>query len=1198
MTLRKALGEYHPDTAVIRTKAVQELDVLAHEAFHSLDMKMSLPALKAAMQAHKAELKVLDYDAQKQRLHEGFAEFGRWYVTNPEHARRVAPSFYEAFERALAQERPDVHRGLRDIQAAYSHLLKSASIDVAAASVAHTGRGGRLSQGAQALKDRGLGGVATDLADRAYTAFIDDLHPLAKAVRELQKIYAQNTGRHLDLKAADNPYVLARLSREAYAAGHVDLMEGVVPYHGVDPKGPSLAQALETALGAKAMGKWSREDLNRFDAYLIARRMVNEWDRFSSGDLDRAPDKYSKAFHEQVITDAERLNPSWKKAAGLVYGWLDALWKKEFDAGLLTAEAHQKGLEKPDYVPLMRDVSDKGAGSGSKASGGAMQFAGGAKRFKGSTRDVISPLTSMMRRAYELNALIKRNEVLKTLDDLGRLAGPGGGSIVERLPKHEMEVIQVNAAQALEAAAKAQGLTSRDVTTMLAHVDAVIDPEAKATIFRNRQMDPKKGEAVVFVWRDGEKTPLLLADGGFGQEMFQAIAGMNKEMSNALLDAASAGTQILRHGVTLSPEFMARNIVRDQLATWINTDVGYVPGYHFVKGAVEQARQGTTAKRYAAAGGMRGGAATAALKKPFPKTDPEARTQLQHLRKKGYRVRAYNPLTNPLRGLAAMTDLSEAGTRLGVMKLAFDKAKKRGLNDYEAVTEAAFTSRDYLDFGRRGSRMLSAVRTVTFLNASLQSIDKAIRVGTGGGNLHRVLAPLGKNAPKTDTERRAFAHAYKQWVRISALAVLGGSLAVMYADDPEYQEINQKLRATHWWFKAFDHWIAIPKPFELAEPSNIVERAYEAAALKDPNAPKNMLSDFMQVIAPPHEIPAVSVPYNIARNRDYQGRPIVPDHLRGTVNPEYQFNSYTSEIGKLIGRVLKVSPAVVDYVITGFGGSLGRYAQQGTNLALEKIEGKPGTKAGPEDAFLSRAFVRDVSRGSASQEEFWNLVAKSEGDYTEAVGTFRLLMKAGDHAKATAFLNSLPAPSRAYVQAEALGPGQLAKLHPIQRAREAVGLIGDLRRENREGALAKVSGAPIALTPSQRREVDDALAQLAMTEMRNALVQTGVRGWAQKRTMNREDSLDRLAAVSPDLPRMVSARMNLARVATPDASERDWKRRGPELGAKADPERVSRRITARSLKTTDRYEKIQAARRINAPGPPPVRNIFARTSGE
>ena len=612
------------------------------EATHALEFKGGVN-MKAALAAHEAELRPLAYPGANPAhiREEGFAEFGRWYLTNPEQARRVAPGFYSAFEEALARDNPKAAAEFKAIQQAYQEFLGAPSLETAAASVALTGNPGLVNRTKEALRDKGLGGAIKDLADDAYTALFDDLHPIGKAVRALQDLYAANTGQRMELNVAKNPYALARLARESYAAGHVDLMEGVVPYRGLDPEGASLSNALEHALGARTFGKWSENELRQFDAYLIARRMIHEYDRWKAGELPNPPDRNSREYHEAVIRDAEERNPTWAEASGMVYEWLNNLWKKEFDAGLITRESYENGMSNhPDYVPLMRDMSDKAPGGAGRPRG-ALQFAGGVKAFEGSSRDVISPTSSMMRRAYELNAIIKRNDAIKALDDLAESAGPGAGAIVERLPAQEIEAVNVDAVDALTKAAQRAGLSERDVTTLVQAADAALDGESAATVFRTREFSPRKGEAVVFVWRNGKKQPLLLADGKFGQEMFTALTGMNKDLQSGVVDAMAAGTQLLRYGVTLSPEFMSRNFVRDQLATWINTDVGFVPVVDSVRGAVSEVSQDQLAKRYAMAGGMRGGANVAATRKPFPKSDAEAMEQLRRLQAKGYKVKRY-----------------------------------------------------------------------------------------------------------------------------------------------------------------------------------------------------------------------------------------------------------------------------------------------------------------------------------------------------------------------------------------------------------------------------------------------------------------------------------------------------------------------------------------------------------------------------
>lgn len=1185
VSMRGAVGEYDTGSAVVRTKAVQELDVLAHEATHALEYQRNNPALQQALRAHGQELAGLAYPGAPRNVvrQEGFAEFGRWYLTNPERARAAAPNFYDAFERALQQDAPTVGEKLRGIQDAYQTLLQADSIEVAKSAIAYTGSKGPIRDLVREMRERGPGSMVRRLAHNAYTALIDDKHPIAQAVQRLERLHLENAGKKIELRPSRNPYTLSRLTPDANAAGLNDVLHGVTPYQGLDPEGPSLADALERAgIKTKGGGSFVPDALREFDAYLISRRMVHEWDRFSRGELPRPPDRNTKAFHQQVIDDAEALHPQWGEAASTVYDWQNNLWRKEFEAGLITREAYESGLnDHPDYVPLMRDMSDKGPNGRGGKPRGALQYAGGVKAFEGSTRDVISPLSSMMRRSYELNAIIKRNDVMKALEDLADAAGPGSGAIVEKLPARQLEAIQIDAAEALRRTGDELGLTGRDLTTLEKFADDA--DGSTVTLFRPTEFSPRKGEAVVFVWRDGKKTPLLLPDGEFGQAMFTALTGMNKELQNVVVDAAAAGTQLLRYGVTLSPEFMAANIVRDALATWINSGTGFVPFVDTLRGGIEAVRGGRDAIRYGSAGGMRGGANVAALARAVPRTDAEAQLQLQALNQRGFRTRRM--MTNPLRALAEATDLSETATRLGVFKRGFDEAKRQGMDDYDALIQSTFLTRDYMDFGRRGSKMVAASRIVTFLNAALQGLDKTGRVLSADGSLRNLLAPLSK-APVTPAERAAYSHAYKAWAKVAALGAFGLGLRMLYADDPEYQEIGDQLRATHWVFRAGGQWVFVPKPFELAALSNVLERAYEGAAMRDPTAGERLLSDLTHTVAPPTEVPSLAVPFQIGRNRDHLGRPIVPDHLRGTVEPALQFNSYTSDLGKMIGKTFGVSPAVVDHVVTGFGGSLGRYVLQGSNILGEAVTGRPRTAAGPEDTFLARRFVREISRGSTSQKEFWKQMSRDAGEMTKAEGSYRSLTREGKDEEAVSYLNRLPAQERAFVVARTMMPEGMSIVHPLVRAERAVSVVSDFRRDVRAAELRDMNGAVIQLTPEDRRQIDGALADFAMAEMRNALTDARIRGWEQRQPLDPAAAADRVRQVSPAVYDQLWTRLALEKAPTviwPEAHAQmtaAWTQQRPLMERPQDAASLVPFIRARRVRNGDRAARFQEAQKM------------------
>lgn len=1173
---RKSLGEYDTRSGVIRSKHADDIDVLVHEAGHKLEFTDELPNLEAAMTKHAKSLEPLDYDPMQKRRHEGFAEFLRHYVTNPYVARRLAPDFYTDFEAAMAIDNPKALAAMQAISREWDGYLKAGSLEIGKADLAMTGDKGGLAKVKQTLKDEGVAGALNGVFDRAYTWFVDDLHPLQKAEKKLGKVYEHHKGKPLELKGAESPYVLARLSRDAYQAGRVDALHGVVPYKGIDPEGPSLGDAITKVFG----DKWTDDSLNGFDVYLASRRMVHEWDRFSKGELTRAPDKFSKAVHEQRITDFEAQFPNAKEGSALVYEWIANLWKKEFEAGFLTEAQYKAGLEKPDYVPLMRDMSDtRGAGGKIKGDG---KNAGGMKRFGGSRRAIVSPITSMMKRAYELNINIKRNEVIRTLDGLAEKAGPGAGAVIERLPEKEIEAYNTDALAALEKAMKENDLLSPiDATTILAAADAALDGDGKVQMFRRRATEAKPGELVVWHWKDGRKIPLMLADGEFGRELYTAIAGMDRQMQNGLVDFMSAFTQALRTGITLSPEFVGANIVRDQIATWINTDVGFKPGLSYVSGAKEQLADGAISKRYQAIGGMKGGLNTSALTKPNPATDGLARRQRKDLNKANYRARTYRLNQNPLHLAAALTDISEAGSRLGVFKLAFNKAKKAGLSDYEAAVEAGITSRDYMDFGRHGSKMLTAVRLVTFLNAAVQSLDKAGRVLNASGydrpnmaGLRRVLAPLGKGAPKTAAEKAAVAHAYKAMFRIGIITTFGAGLAAIYADDKEFQELTSYERATAWWFRANGTWWRIPKPFELAVPSNIAERMIEGRITGDPTIGQSIIADLGHTVVPPHAAPAVNVPVEIMRNRDSFGRPIVPDHKRGSLDPDLQYNAYTSKLSKRIGAALNVAPAVLDHVVTGFLGSMGRYALQGSDLAVEAATGAPRMAVGPEDAFFVRRFSGDPMRGSRSQERFWELVGQDGGEFTRAEGTFRAHMREGTaegDARAVEYLNGLKPEARAYVMAKVFSEKGSSRLHPMVRAQESAMVLSDLRHEIREGTLTELNGDPIDLTPEQRRRADAALTAMSAAEMRNGLIATGEKGWAQKELLSRRDPKAELKELG--LLRVVEGRQQLAKVPPAGAVLRLWGSQRATFEAPASPEALGRLMADKRLQSSDTETK-------------------------
>jgi hypothetical protein len=1119
MTLKgNAIGEFHQKTGVIRTKAGPEINVVAHEGGHALEAK-NYPSLSAALKANESHLRTLAYPGAAPGTHrqEGFAEFFRWYVTNPAHAQKVAPKFYGEFERAMEKDAPKVLADLKELQSAYQDYLAAPSSGVVASNVVQQKPANIVTRYADAYKEDGTGAVGM-AADEAYTAAVDRFHPVNMALRELRRIAGENGRTIGDLTTSKNPYRLARMASGSYAAGHMNIMEGVRPYQGLDAEGPSLQKALVSALGKN----WKDEAFNDFGAYLISRRMQHEWTRFEAGALKRPPDMLSAEAHAQAIKDFDAAHPKWSDAASQVTGWANQLWRKRYESGLIGEETYVRGLsEHPDYVPAQRDLSDKTGGLG--GTGKAGKFAGGSPEFKGSDRPFLNPVQSLMRESFDLEGLIARNDVLKALEDVADRAGTGSGAIVERIPAKQLEPVQIDAIEAAHRAAEAAGLSERDREAMLANLEAHLGDAAQVTMFQSRPIN-ERGEPIIYSWRDGERVPLRLPDGEFGKQMFDSLAGMTPPQKSIFLEALAAVSHVQRFGITTNPAFTLRNFFRDQFGAWMLTDVGYKPFLSGARGALDELTNAKIAKRYNAMGGLMGGANVASM--------GEAR----NLKPKALAGESLT-WTGLARTIAKVSEISETGTRLGIFRNAFRTAKKAGRSDYDASVDAIYEARDFFDTDLHGSRMVAAKRILPFFNANVQGIRKALATATADGQLHKLLAPIGKAAPTTPDEKAAYVKAYKLWAKMSALGVAGASLTALYLKDPEYKEFDDQERATYWMVKGPGGWVKLPKPFELAALSNIFERGVERFYGNDPTAWERMRKGLGQILIPPVQTPVLTVPFEIASNKDYAGRPIVPDQLRGKVDPVLQSNSYTSELGLFLGKTLHVSPAIVDHAISGVFGTWG---QDALHVSNKLKPGQPPAMS-REDVPILSAYRTTPERGTASASKFWDLMASTGGKFAEAQGSYRHYILGGDPKAAAAYLSHLDEPTRDYVLSQTFTENGSGKFHPMERARLANSVLGELRQDITNGDPVRgVNGRPIQLSPTQRRDADKALSELQMAELSNGLKGAGVTGWDNRDYIARKPALAALYAAAPPLKDVLNLRLSAAKIPPPNMTATMW----------------------------------------------------------
>jgi hypothetical protein len=1142
------MGQFGTVTGVVRTKLPNDLQTLAHEGGHALEVRPSLKAdLDALKRTHANELTASIPD-----LSEGFAEFFRTYVTNPVQAQQDSPKFFADFEDLLDAREPAMLEALENVQAGVMALANASPFGIVRSREQSSVKPGTWASLKRQIADKGWGNTISDKLYGFYTAYVDSRHPMKRAVRYLLNTAAQNLNvtlsgkERLALKAIDDPYKLWRLSEHSKVWATADLQNGIRQKGDDLPSGPSFRDALRVAFGGGSKNAWNADAAEAFSSYLRTRRILAEFARHDAGERDTLPDvMIERNVWEKARNDAEAQYPQFIAAADLLYQFNQNLLKLKLDNGFLTPELYADLSQRIDYVPLNRVMDDDGPSQLTSARG--QNKAKMIRQQTNSSRDFINALELIAQDVYATRARIALNDTIRAMDRLARAAGPGGGRIAERIPARDMQGTKVDIREVMRAAAKAQGLTgTAELESLNDVIDDLFDQDASATIFKATDTN-EKGEPIVYLWEEGQRVPMRLGDDRIGRDIFEAFTAFGTENADFLMDMWAQGARGFRFGVTKAPAYIGVNFLRDQLATWaLSSD--YTP---FVTGAKGLAKLGSTSdamQRYNAFAGMAG------VESDLINRAANERDALT-LRRKGFTAA---PTT--FGSLLRTMEVTELASRLGHYDAAYQRALKDGFTPEEAATEAAYAAHDVLDFSRRGSKMMQVARLIPFLNSTTQGLDAARRTMSGERDtLHSyrdLASPYLKAAnghPLSIAEKEALPNSARIWVKLGIIGMIGASLAAYYRDDDEHEEFNDYMRATHWFFKVGGVWWRLPKPFELAILSNAFEAAYARYWKNDERALTSFLESMRHTMSLPSDIAGlkalgqlVEIPQKLWAKyvtkdpyHKTSGESAVPSHMRG-LPPELQFTAYTSELGRLIGSTLNWSPAEVDRFMTNTFATLGRDALALSDQVLPYLNKQlggilPGVSKEPradkslEDYWIVSRFTRREARASLSGQEYWKQMSRDGGTYVQAAGGYRYYLDQGKfnpimNREAREFLDTLPPEQKAYAILEGNYKEGEQDLNPLNRARQVMSVSSGIRKDMVMGRLVKQESVKrgatpelITTSPANQKTVNEILEDLSMREARNALIVIGHPGWQHKNLMETDSLIAELHAVSPEI---------------------------------------------------------------------------------
>ena len=356
---RTYLGIYKVKPEVVRTRLANDLPTIMHEVGHHLNKLMlggagdlnTKPLGKFA-----AELKPLATPGKP--LAEGFAEFTRLYLTDPNAAREKAPKFHKEFKRMVSAF-PAVDKLLTETRESIRRYIEQpASARVSA----------HISTEAP---------TAPPLTfDRIYTNTLDFLHPVKQVVEIMNK------KKGSEISAEKDAYKLMRL-----LAGLAGKADEFVTHETFD------AKALEAnGKGFKNIIKPVEKAglVQDFRILLVAKRAVELHERGIETGISL---KDAKKAIQEVET------PLLQKSAKEMYGYSDRLLRYAVDSGLLSEEDYSRIAGKnKNYVPYQRVQDEAGAGGKKTGSAGGPLIVG----IKGSARQIIDPLEQTLKLSYNI----------------------------------------------------------------------------------------------------------------------------------------------------------------------------------------------------------------------------------------------------------------------------------------------------------------------------------------------------------------------------------------------------------------------------------------------------------------------------------------------------------------------------------------------------------------------------------------------------------------------------------------------------------------------------------------------------------------------------------------------------------------------------------------------------------------------------
>lgn len=532
--------------------------------------------------------------------------------------------------------------------------------------------------------------------------------------------------------------------------------------------------------------------------------------------------------------------------------------------------------------------------------------------------------------------------------------------------------------------------------------------------------ESKKGAVTVM---DGGKAVQYKVEDPY---MMEAISALNYTTPE-FFKPFSAMKRWLTIGVTASPTFKIRNLIRDSLSAIAQADLSANAFSNVASGWAATKEGSQTLASMTAGGGMIHFGSSHEGDRSH-----RARKMIEKAGGKVLDATGWKALTGQMEMLwDAYSELGDRGENVNRAAL-YEQLRAKGVSH----AEANFMARDLLDFSMSGRwpvvRFLT--ETVPFLNARLQGLYK-----------------LGRAAKENPKRLGAMVGA----VSLASLALMLG-----YEDDEDWKKREDWDRDSYWWFKIGDMAFRVPKPFEIGAIGSLAERTWEMGFNKEMTGERyrqRLSAAIFQTFAMDPTPQIVKPLLDVWGNKDsFTQRPIEGPSLQN-LRPQDRYDERTTTVAKWLGMLglpdpaqlakgqyTALSPKQIDFLIRGYFGSLGATTAVALDWGLRPLTGA-GERPDPQlrDIFLAGAFTETLpSNSSRYLTQLYNNATAIE----QAYASYQAAVKSGDLEKAREILGDEKAKIQLYPTVEALKRAESDLNRQIKQVEASKTLSGETKR--------------------------------------------------------------------------------------------------------------------------------------------------------